>query len=715
MMRLMRAFLIFLLFTAFLAGCTPAEPEPLQKISPTVSSSASITPLPTASSTPASTATPTLTATTTLSITPSQVPTATPTPDLPVRAGTSMPIPDQAITHSNVAQLRELAHFGSARLLETFTSASGSRIFAATSAGVYIYELGNDNPLAMIEIYPRDTYRNDNFSVNADGSRLLVITQEDVKVFAESGELLRSIPPPTGEYWSARANLSPDGKLAALSACGLIEQRWVCKFQVLQVDDGSQLTSGNGQVVQFSPAGDLLAVEFDRKVWLYQSSDWTQSGRLWKESEWKMTFSPNGALIAMAHKDKVELWRIADEKMIRVITGFTHSTSSPPSMVFSPNSQIIALLDEKREFTVWQISSGERMARLEETGSRLDIFQVTDSGELSIQSSPQLPSNQVVFTEWQPVIIKQGNTGIVQLGQQWNRSSQNVSGTLCWLDFSGPGDCLEADWLLISAQDGDIYALFPDPEPGRYQIRLTRMKDGVLQLEDQALDKIRANQSILMPIFLDVEAGIFAWTEMNWENLSGMRSYLWDITNHKRLQQWNGEIHQIQLSKDGQIAAFMTRSFSGFRQSGRGMSVIDLSTGKQIYNPQLESATNTNFLLNPDGETLLRSEGRYGPYDNLIKLAWVQMPGGKVTALGQFTYPIAQLNFIVQKVISPDGSLLALGLGSGMVKMIDLTSGQEIYQWQAHFGEVLGIDFSLDGHLLVTRGRDGFLRVWGIW
>lgn len=60
--------------------------------------------------------------------------------------------------------------------------------------------------------------------------------------------------------------------------------------------------------------------------------------------------------------------------------------------------------------------------------------------------------------------------------------------------------------------------------------------------------------------------------------------------------------------------------------------------------------------------------------------------------------------------VSRDGSLLAVGTGSGMVFVFDVESGQLRFQALAHSGGVLSLDWSAR-QLLATAGQDGHARL----
>ncbi len=64
---------------------------------------------------------------------------------------------------------------------------------------------------------------------------------------------------------------------------------------------------------------------------------------------------------------------------------------------------------------------------------------------------------------------------------------------------------------------------------------------------------------------------------------------------------------------------------------------------------------------------------------------------------------------------SPDGDLIAMGLGDGRVRVLRASDGEIISEFQAHKGDVLALGFSNgSGERLATGGQDGRGAVWDL-
>jgi hypothetical protein len=61
---------------------------------------------------------------------------------------------------------------------------------------------------------------------------------------------------------------------------------------------------------------------------------------------------------------------------------------------------------------------------------------------------------------------------------------------------------------------------------------------------------------------------------------------------------------------------------------------------------------------------------------------------------------------------SPDGRTLASGGEDAVVKLWDLTTGEERRQYEGHFGEITWLAFSSDGSMLASASQDTTVLIW---
>ena len=69
---------------------------------------------------------------------------------------------------------------------------------------------------------------------------------------------------------------------------------------------------------------------------------------------------------------------------------------------------------------------------------------------------------------------------------------------------------------------------------------------------------------------------------------------------------------------------------------------------------------------------------------------------------------------ITAMAVSVDGSLAAVGLTDGSIRLFEVETGKEISSLAGHAGMITALEFSPDGSILASGGRDGVVIVWGV-
>ena len=63
-------------------------------------------------------------------------------------------------------------------------------------------------------------------------------------------------------------------------------------------------------------------------------------------------------------------------------------------------------------------------------------------------------------------------------------------------------------------------------------------------------------------------------------------------------------------------------------------------------------------------------------------------------------------------VFSPDETVLVVGLTSGGIQLLDITTGDELDTLDGHTAPIAKLLFTSDGKMLVSTGYDGTILVW---
>jgi WD40 repeat protein len=69
---------------------------------------------------------------------------------------------------------------------------------------------------------------------------------------------------------------------------------------------------------------------------------------------------------------------------------------------------------------------------------------------------------------------------------------------------------------------------------------------------------------------------------------------------------------------------------------------------------------------------------------------------------------------ITALAVSPDGSLVTVGLADGQVQLLERETGKLLRVLEVHPGSITALDFSPDGSYLASGGIDGIVTEWGM-
>lgn len=135
------------------------------------------------------------------------------------------------------------------------------------------------------------------------------------------------------------------------------------------------------------------------------------------------------------------------------------------------------------------------------------------------------------------------------------------------------------------------------------------------------------------------------------------------------------------------------------------------------------------FALGPDGRTLVYgdSEGRLSvgavegvPEATKLPPLRFKKPDGteEFVEMGYEGHPSAAWKAhdgpILALAIAPDGRTAASGGEDGIVKLWELSSGQELAGWEAHTAAVTALKFHPDGQTLLSGAADGIVTLWDV-
>lgn len=185
-----------------------------------------------------------------------------------------------------------------------------------------------------------------------------------------------------------------------------------------------------------------------------------------------------------------------------------------------------------------------------------------------------------------------------------------------------------------------------------------------------------------------------------------------DVTRQSEPVKWQSlsprvnPIYAVAISPDGQFAACgRANQVSVYHvPSGRELGplldpTLDLSQSGPTGASHLSLVQSLAF--SPDGRTI--ASGGY----RTVKL-WRRQAPRRIADL-----PVTQ-QLVTAIALSADGKLCAQGQASGVISLIDLSSGQTVRTLKGHHGSITGLAFSPDATKLYSGSADKSLRAWNI-
>jgi WD40 repeat protein len=535
---------------------------------------------------------------------------------------------------------------------------------------------------------------------------------------------------------------APDGKtLCSVDDLG--------QFRLWNPVTGEALAVPGGATVpiaaaDFSPDGKLLAAGgTDGTVFLWNWPRGDSAGRFTAgtKSITALTFAPDGAAIATGTDGVVRLWNTATRKEQAV---FRRHGSGILRVTFSPDGKLMATVSDDHSGKLWETASGKERHTFSGTDGawvrglafsldgktlamaeghpfikqKIGAVRLWDLETLHQTAALDVPNGGVFGVAFSPdarVVAVGANSGIIKL---WDPAARTVRDTIVAhgdrihaLDFSTEGLTLASAgnsgilklWdaipssapLALQAHPGDINTVALTPGT---KVLFATSRDGMVSVWDLAAANLRASfRAHAGDIF---SAALAADGTLLATGGSDGVINLWDPSSRAQLASLDGHagtIHGLAFSLDRQTLAAATANGT--------VQLWDVQN-RRLRETLKERATKMLAVtFSPDGKSL--ASAGYDDVENLVTL-WdlaTRQP------LRTFT---SNLNSIISLSFSPEGKLLASAHYSGVVKVVDTQTGQEVAHLAGHNDHALKALFSPDGKTLATSSEDGTVKLWDV-
>jgi WD40 repeat protein len=761
---------LILLFT-LLAACQPL-PAPTPTLTATSSATPSLTPVPSATVRPTRTITPTITETPTDTATPTR--TATPVPPTPAAfAGSPVPQATGPLDVQNVTRAVQLAQWGRGALQSIQYAPDGRLLAISTTLGVYLYEAATFHELRFIPTsaavsaarFSSDTatlalglqsggvelHRTVDGSLiksflvqdepvidlmlSANGETLFTLhltypggtassslgsvlriwnlstgqkTQErslgavtrvsftSAGLLLHTGSTLEIQSPGTGETLTkinlqdklkrdlvvSRVVLSPDGSLALVFSgtyAALVPLKTENSPRIIQ----EALPLPASQPPTTCPFVPVVTEEptFEPEPtdeWDWSWFDWVEETAEPTETPlpsptpdphppviYTAVFSPDGSTLAVGRQPGiVDLRRTSDGAILHSFAAGTRQVA------FSPDGQSLLTLSKEDKIEQHRMPGGELDQRLNPGLSPFTTLSLAPDDSLAAASAAD------------------GQVSVWKLSD--GRIAFNVSAAAGDVAFSPDGKS-----LAVGMTDGSLRVWQLDLQRSATvgkAITLENIHQSPIQRVIYSPDGKR-----LVTSAGDCRIRVWytgSWTQALFKQLLTREAF--------------GSTPNLTLSPDGSLLAgyaaltSMAYSDNGVDVSGytyrNTFDFFDLKTGEEI--PGVPADPTSPFSVtafSPDGQQLA-SVGSQIALWNLQSHTQTFSVEGTGQSLA----------------FSPDGSLLAVGLTSGTIRLINVRTGAVLVDLAGHRGAALRLAFTSDAHYLVSTSQDGTVRVWGL-
>lgn len=472
--------------------------------------------------------------------------------------------------------------------------------------------------------------------------------------------------------YASSAAFSPDGQLIAVPmGFGVIG--------IVRAQDGSLVRMMAGHKsrikwVAFSPDGRFLASRDDEEIQLWSIADWKIVKRFpckiyhpWGE---QAVFSPDGRLLAAGCETVVKIWELETDH-VRTIPAGGQPVLFSSSLAFSDDGQLIASSDfSDGTIWVWRARDGTELFAIKEQKT-FGPVNLSLRGSLLASATPdgviklwRLPEGSLVRTisahrkaKLSPVVLFSPSGDMLASGSGETIKLWSPEGR-----FLG-----RLDW-----QAGQPLAFSPD---GKYLLSGgTTLK--LWQLSDRSLKLSLAGIHPLWTVWEGVEAlafsadGSLLASSSSYNSEEGVKLWRMPEGNLEKILSTQG--HALAFSPDGQLLAVV---------EPQAVTLWRIADGKRVrsHSCRVASFTNYSVAFSPDG-TLLATA-----CENQIT-AWKVSDGSRLFSIRGREKGIA---------FSPDGQLLAVN-GAG-VKLYSARDGKEVRTLYTSSCERCAIAFSSDG------------------
>lgn len=550
----------------------------------------------------------------------------------------------------------------------------GKRIVTASSDGTArVWDAGTGQLVAELQGHTAVVL---SASFSPDGRRIVTAGADSTaRVWdAETGRLDLSLKSHQAAVRSAQ--FSPDGRTIVTASNDTRASVWEVKSGLLL------MTMPNINAIvgaTFRPDGrQIVTAGADNTVLLWGSNGSGSPVVLQGHTGpiTSLAYSPDGRRVVSGSADQtVRLWRTDGSGILLVLKGHTGPVTS---VAYSPDGRSIVSGSEDQTVRLWQADGTGGSIVFPGIGGTVTGVAYNPDGRSIVAGSgaggarvwPVSPDRMIASASYSPdglrlVVTDRTSTARVLLAKDQSLITElrGHTGQVLSASFSPDGS------RVITASQDQTAGLW-DAHSGAQLVRLAGHLDRI------TVASVSTNGLRILTGSADATAQI------------------WDARSGKQLQRLYGNQDTVVLahfSPDSRRVLTVARA-------SRTAQIFDVESGRVMTTLMGHTGSIQSAAFSPDGRQVLTAGA-----DGTARL-WDQASGSLLTTLRPPCGAVRQV------ALSPDSKYVATGTSGGLVQL--WSAGRLLYSLTpAHEGAVTSLQFSPDGHYLLSAGTDHVPRL----